>query len=331
MPQKLVSVTPAGRKAYLEILVPQLLQNRQHIHEHHFWVNTNLQEDITYLESLARQYPDFFKLNRRAFYDASRPNNSIWQYFQDYTDADTIYLRLDDDICYIAPDAIPNIAAYRLAHPEPFLVLGNIVNNAICSYYHQQRGFLPLSWGRVGKMCMDPIGWDSKLFAHRLHNRFLHDIRNGTTDRWKFAPQTLDGFERFSINVICWFGKDMAQVPERLIPNLYVQPLTHPLNQSGMNNEEVALTEYLPAKFNRPNVICGDALFGHFAYYTQRTYLEGITTLLQDYHSLADPEFARAYQLKRHVDRVVKPLSVVGSPRAWKFVRRVARNTIAGR
>lgn len=329
MAYKVVTVTPAGRKPYLEILAAYLLQNRAYIREHHFWVNTNRQEDIAYLEALAQHYPDFFKLNRRAFYDEARPNNSIWQYFQDYTDDETIYIRLDDDICYIAPDAIPTLAAYRAAHPEPFLVLGNIVNNAICSYYQQQRGLLPYSWGTVERVCMSRVGWDSKLFAQRLHTLFLQDIRRGNTARWKFPPQPLDDYCRFSINVICWAGRDMAQVPERFIQNLYVAPLTHPLNGGEIANEEVALTEYLPAQLGRPNVICGDALFGHFAYYPQRAYLEGLTTLLDDYHDLADPEFAHTHRLERRVERVVKPLRIVRSPRAWKFLRRITRERFA--
>ena len=43
---KVISVTPAGRKIYLEILVPYLLKNRAYIAEHHFWLNTENREDI---------------------------------------------------------------------------------------------------------------------------------------------------------------------------------------------------------------------------------------------------------------------------------------------
>ena len=160
----------------------------------------------------------------------------------------------------------------------------------------------------------------------RLHQRLLGDIRAGTVDQWKFPAQTLTAYDRFSINVICWFGKDMAQVPERFIPNLYVEPVRHPITHKPMENEEVALTEYLPAKLRRPNVICGDAVFGHFAYYTQRAYLEGITTLLDDCRTTSlIPEFARATRRKRQMDKVVKPLFIVRSHRAWKFLRHKMR------
>ena len=105
--QKVISVTPAGRKQYLEILVPYLLRNREHIAEHHFWLNTNNRRDIQYITILARKHPEFFKIKHREVFKSY--TESIWQYFQDYGDEDTIYVRLDDDICFIAPDAVPNL------------------------------------------------------------------------------------------------------------------------------------------------------------------------------------------------------------------------------
>lgn len=325
MGYRVITVTPAGRKPYLEILAAHLLKQREHIDEHHFWVNTRNQEDIEYLEELAGQYPDFFQLKRRAFYEVTRPNNSIWQYFQDCLDDDTIYIRLDDDICYIEPDAIETLAKFRADQREPFLILGNIVNNAICSYYQQQRGLIPQQWGRVERVCMSRVGWDSKRFAQRLHTLFLEDIRKGKTQRWKFSPQPLDDYCRFSINAICWFGEDMKRVPELAIQDLYRNRLLHYDGNYQISNEEEMLTMYLPAKFGRPNVICGDALFGHFAFYPQRAYLEGVTTLLDDYRDLIDPEFARTHKLQRQMERVVKPLTIVRSERAWKFLRRKAK------
>jgi hypothetical protein len=80
----------------------------------------------------------------------------------------------------------------------------------------------------------------------------------------------------------------------------------------------------------RPNVICGDALFGHFAFYTQRRYLEGVTTLLDDYRDLIDPERARAERNRRRVTKAVKPLSCLWSGNAWKYMRRLATERITG-
>ena len=76
---------------------------------------------------------------------------SIWCYLRECTAPDTIYARFDDDICYVADDAIANWRKFREANVAPFLVLGNIVNNAVCSHSHQQAGLIPTSWDTVEK------------------------------------------------------------------------------------------------------------------------------------------------------------------------------------
>ena len=316
---RVVTVTPAGRKPYLEILAHYLLQNRAHIAEHHFWVNTTTASDIAYLESLATAHPDFFKLVRRPVFDNTQIHLSIWHYFQDYVLDDTIYIRLDDDICYIAPNAIPNIVAFRTAHRAPFLILGNIVNNAICSYYQQQRGKLPLQWGLVGNTCMDRVGWMDRRFAQRLHAKFLDDLYAQDVASWKMPSQSLGDYRRFSINAICWFGHDMRQVSELTIPNLDTQRVKHPLTGAEMYDEEAMLTEYLPAKMQRANLLCGDAVFGHFAYYPQRHYLETATPFLQEYRALCFPE-TRDSVSARKLKRALKPFNILTSPYTRAYI-----------
>ncbi len=66
--RKVVSVTPYGRRRYVEILAHYLLDLRGVIDEHHFWVNTDDREDLAFVEALAAEYPDFFHL----VYDSSR-------------------------------------------------------------------------------------------------------------------------------------------------------------------------------------------------------------------------------------------------------------------
>lgn len=56
---RIVGVTPAGRKRYLEILVPHLLAQRPYLSQHIFWLNTTNEQDITYIKNVCRKYPDF--------------------------------------------------------------------------------------------------------------------------------------------------------------------------------------------------------------------------------------------------------------------------------
>lgn len=299
---RVISVTPAGREKYLRILVPYLLQNRHLISEHHFWLNTNNASDICYIESLAHHYPAFFRINRKELFSKSSLFDSIWQYFQDYTDEDTLYIRLDDDICFIAPDAISNLINHRIANPRPFMVYGNIINNAVCSHIHQIRGTIPLGWGEVLYECMDRAGWKDFRFAERLHKRFLADLLMNRLERWKFNNWPIDDYRRFSINVISWFGKDMKLVDELGCRDLKNSGITDPATGNLVDGEEAFISVTLPRRFSRPCEICGNALFAHFAFFTQRPYLEGATKLLDRYQALA---------LKDH--RILKKVTLICS------------------
>jgi hypothetical protein len=256
---RLVTVTPAGRRPYLEILANYLLRHRDVISEHRWWLNTRAPEDVAYIYRLTDRYPEFFKIVAKPIAPSDLVGYTIWQYMSDCTEPDTMYLRVDDDICYIAGDAIVKMRDFRLAHREPFLVLGNIVNNAVCAHYHQQAGMIPTSWGAVADDCMDEIGWRSGRFARRLHHKFLKDLARGREARWTRTPMPFGGTTRFSINAISWFGDDFAGLPELYATNI---------------DEEPFITAVAPARLGRPNAICIDALFGHYAFWTQRRYLE---------------------------------------------------------
>lgn len=283
---KFVTVTPAGRRQYLEILATYLLRHRDVIDEHHWWLNTRDPVDTNYIYRLVDRHPDFFKV-------IAKPNNrglsmgaSIWRYVRDCDDADTIYLRLDDDICYIGDDAVKQMRDYRLAHPEPFLVLGNIVNNAVCAHFHQQAGVVPRKWGTVENECLDNNGWGNGKFTRRLHRLFLRDVERGREAKWRNAPMPIDGTKRFSINAICWWGKDLQNLPEQHVDHI---------------EEEEFLTEELPARLDRPNVVCQGALFSHYAFWPQRQYLEWTSPdILDRYLQLANQVAALPADHPRH-------------------------------
>jgi hypothetical protein len=256
---RVISVTPAGRRRYLAALVPHLLRQRHVIAEHHWWLNTTDEADARYVEQVTAQHPDFFRICRKAIRPDLTLSENIWGFFRDYSEPGTLYLRFDDDIVYFHADAVENLVRFRLAHRQPLLILGNIVNNAVCTHFHQRAGLVPMAWGQVHNECLDCNGWARGGFARRLHERFLQELRHGRLERWKQVALPIEGARRFSINVISWLGEDLCGVPEIAIDNV---------------DEERFLTETLPARLGRPNAACSNALFAHFAFYTQRTVLE---------------------------------------------------------
>jgi hypothetical protein len=289
---RVISVTPAGRRRYLAVLVPHLLRQRHVIKEHHWWLNTAEVADIRYVEQVTAEHPDFFKICRKEARPDLKIGESIWRFFRDYSQPDTLYIRFDDDIVYIAPDAVENLVRHRLADREPLLILGNIVNNAVCTHFLQQAGVVPTAWGEVENFCLDGNGWASAEFARKLHGLFLDELRHGDLQRWKQVALPINGMRRFSVNVISWLGDDLRCVPEAA---------------NGLVDEELFLTVTLPRRLRRPNGACGDALFAHFAFFTQRSYLEWTwPQLIGHYQDVAEQRLTQqsfnetAVKLLRH-------------------------------
>src|ERR1700752_85224 len=99
---KIVSVVPAGRKRFLEILCQYILKNRHVLDEHHFWLNTTNDEDRNFIFWMANKHPDFFKVITVNLDDVEGDycNSNITKFYEQENDIDTVYLRLDDDICW---------------------------------------------------------------------------------------------------------------------------------------------------------------------------------------------------------------------------------------
>jgi hypothetical protein len=95
--------------------------------------------------------------------------------------------------------------------------------------------------------------------------------------RYRFATWQLSQYERFSINAMCWLGRDLAEPARRF-----------------EGDDEAWVTEILPKEVQRPCCIVGDSLVAHFAYGPQRGGLEANTDTLSGYRKLAPPEHADA-------------------------------------
>jgi len=300
---RVISVTPAGRRRYLAALVPHLLRQRHVINEHHWWLNTPDEADARYVRQITAQHPEFFKICHKPVDPRLNMGESIWRFFRHYAEGGTLYVRFDDDIVYMADDAVANLVRHRLRHREPLLVVGNIVNNAVCAHFQQQAGLIPPSWGRVQNECLDRNAWRRGPFPRKLHELFLNELRHGREDRWKRIAMPIDGRRRFSINVISWLGEDFTQLPELASDHI---------------DEEPFLTQTLPTRLNRPNIACGTALFAHFAYYTQRPYLEWTwPELIGHYQRIAELEPARARRGEGAI--------VLARHAAWRMSRPVGR------
>lgn len=264
---KRIIVTPAGRKTYLDLLLTNLLKCRHEFDEWHLWVNTPIPEDAAHIRYLADKYDFIKQVDSEIPYNG---NYTIHHFFKHTANPNEIYIRLDDDICYIRPGSIDRLYRARLADQSSFLIYGNIVNNSVITYLHQHIGAMHYRNGYTGYECMHNVGWHDPKFAEAVHINFLRNLQNHDLDLYKFPDWTLIGFERVSINVISWLGRTFNEFG----------------GQVGLDEEQWLSVEK-PRDLNLPNKICGDTLFVHFAFHTQRPHLES-TDILDRYYSIAN-------------------------------------------
>lgn len=67
--------------------------------------------------------------------DLKGPWTKLWTYTETL-DADTIIVKLDDDLVYMHEEAIPRLVTTLIEHPEAFGCSGNIVNTPHSQFWY---------------------------------------------------------------------------------------------------------------------------------------------------------------------------------------------------
>lgn len=270
--KRVVVVVPAGRRRYMEVQLKHVLRDRGIIDEYRIWVNTPDQGDVAYFRGLRDTYPGWVTLDERFMNQPDvGKNENIHRFFMACRDRDTVYVRLDDDIVYIHPGAIETLVRKRLANPQCFLVYGNIVNNAVMTHLHQRIRAMPIVGKPVMYNAKDDIGWKNPIFARAVHENFLQRAAEGTLSAYFMNDWFLWDAARVSINCISWLGETFLE-RDIIVPDA----------------EEVWLACAAPKATGQFNLIAGDALLCHYAFWTQRPELDRDRRILKAYADLAD-------------------------------------------
>src|SRR5271170_5486717 len=113
--RKVVICVPSGRYRYLRVLLPYLLAPRfaDVIDEIQLWVNTDVASDLEYFIRMEKTFPRVKRVLQRGpltklLYDAKRDhwqfNDGIYRFYAGCVEPQTLYCKIDDDICFVHDD-----------------------------------------------------------------------------------------------------------------------------------------------------------------------------------------------------------------------------------
>jgi hypothetical protein len=288
-------------------------------------VNTEVANDLQWLQRVQQEHSDFIILHKPGGNGVARVNFNGAAYCSLYAGLAnstvaaalggglsaqyTLFMKLDDDIVYLAPSALANLASAKLdpAHADWLFVSANVVNHPLLAHVQSRTG---LQEREVAAMLSSEPGtkatlellfdgpldlqritaaqayttfsdaWSKPGFAYLEHALLLYRLGkhgHAATSQlyssfavWNFDAQGF-GTGRWSVNAFAFLGSDLEQMD---------------LDECAQVDDEHYLTAVFPRRVSRQCFAVGDALVSHFSYYPQREALEEHTDLLERYAKL---------------------------------------------
>ncbi len=267
---KIVTLSPVTTAANLRLLMSYLLLQRTMIDRHLCLVSEASQELAAELRRLQEEAPGFMEAMDSSVGDVPGGGMTAGALAQ-CVEENTIYIYLSDSVCYLAPDALERLLAFRLEFREHLFVLPNMVNNGYIDHLRQRMGLVEFA-PFLTTPTAHGTAWKHPRFAKAVHWTFLRHERDGRLEEHKamFHRWICVYHEHITLDCMAWFGEDMA--------------LVLPLPE-GVEVER-HLTKDAPKKLGRPNAICGGSLMVNFTFSHQREYMLR-TELWQHYENLA--------------------------------------------
>lgn len=279
---RIVTFSPAGRARNVRLLHRYLSSFRHLIDAHEWWVNTPNEADQSAIAEVSALHPNFYQAVEIEMpygnYNFGVVLERLREFYrQRCCDPNTIYIKIDDDFCYIGRDALHDLIQFRIENPDYFLVCPPTVNSVLQNHILQRTAQI----GRAPAYSYDPSdsnGYASGEAAQILHDRFINSLDSGQGCGWEFPRWELNQSEHGTIGVTCFFGRDFAAFGGEV---------------SG--NDEQYLMCVKPRDLGRINAFAPcragrDAFFAHYAYSPQKAHLDS-TDILSRYEEVATCRF----------------------------------------
>lgn len=308
---KLILVTFGGRQCTLQILFKYILKYRKHIHKYKIYVATEIATDISYMHEFASMH-DFVEL----IYTIDNNDNMVtdrgyvWnRSYRECQESDCVYLKLDDDIIYMEESLFTSFIDFRIANPDHPLIYPVIINNFFIGWKLETIGVIDFNlkssightWPetyrrikpllqsvhgngpKIGKIThlhevLCPVGWGNLEYCIQLHNQFISDLKSQdrnsghALDKYRLN-WLLKRAEPVSISCCSWLGRGLADIIKDV---------------GNVAEDEPWWTIYVPTWTNKYNMVYGNAIVGHYAYYRQRELGLDNTDILDKYKLIAD-------------------------------------------
>ncbi len=137
---KIIGLVFFGRKSRVEILRCYLERNLvDHggwLNEIRFVQNTDIKQDVAYLDKILNDSPRYKKVELEGVGDVGYPQ--AWSRLE----PGTMYVKTDDDVVWISDDTIPRLVSMKVAHPEYLIVSANMMNSPLMGWVHCHMGAL---------------------------------------------------------------------------------------------------------------------------------------------------------------------------------------------
>lgn len=279
---KVVCNTAAGRRRYMQYLLPPILAS-DIVDRYDIWINTTDACDIEFFKLLAQKYP---KINLVWQPDGIVNGiSSINAFYKTCVEEDAIYVKMDDDVVWMEPDFFKKMVAFRIDNPDYFLVSPLVINNALSTYILQVTEKLKLK-KYMKAQSNHSILWKSGGFAVELHDWFLNTQLPEQKYKQLYCGKRPIAMNRFSINSILWFGETMKAF-DGIVPG----------------DDEEFLSCIKPTELGLANCFNGDAIISHFAFHSQREYLDR-ENILGRYGEYLHYEWSKIPEMKQIDDTV---------------------------
>jgi hypothetical protein len=190
-------------------------------------------------------------------------NLTINHFFKNCCDKESVYVRFDDDIvCIQDTENFEKFLNFRIQNPQYFLVYANIINNGVLSHVHQRIGLFDTKYGFADYEGY--LGWKDGNFAKNIHTQVLNN--NCKLNDYEMNNWILYYYERVSINVVSFLGEEMAKFEGNVL-----------------DDEEYYISCVKPKEINKCNIIFGEFVCVHYAFYTQRPEIDKDISILSKY------------------------------------------------